>query len=204
MKGLFYKDVKNSRWALLITTLLLIIDTLMCPFFINFVAMNGLFITKWIYWFLFLLVYTSFQHDEASKWNLYALSLPVTKKMLVQSKYILFTLILFVFNIFAILVSYGFGNLTFDIAWAHLMLIALSMLIIGLFIPMIYRLGTQKAFLFLILLILLANGVCFVFEENRFYLIYKNSINVVFCLLSLFSYYYSYRFSCQLMEQKDF
>lgn len=203
MKGLFYKDVKNSRWALLVISLILIIETLVRPLFPDLVAMNGLFITDWIYWFLFLLVYTSFQHDEASKWNLYALSLPVTKKMLVQSKYILFTLILFVFNIFAILISYGFGNLTFDITWTHLMLIALSMLMLGLFIPMIYRLGTRKAFLFLILLILLANGICFLFEENRFYLIYKNSINVIFCLLGLFSYCYSYRLSCQFMEQKS-
>lgn len=149
MKGLILKDILNLRKTLRTTIIIGIAYSIL---FSNFqpAAMLGIIMI------LFMMqTLTSFSYDDYSKWNCYALSLPITKKQLVLSKYLLS----FIFLIIGLIVSFiltsaiTLFNGTFEfieLGAASIGCFSVMTLMIMILLPLIYKFGIERARLMLI------------------------------------------------------
>lgn len=140
MKGLLFKDLVNIRQQARIYTLILAIWIL-----IGITEKNLSFFGGVMSIFSAMVPLTACGYDEKANWDKYALTMPVTRKQLVISKYLLGILILLC----------GFGlmllaGLFTDTALTEQIDIicvfgALGMTCMALMLPAVFRLGVEKA-----------------------------------------------------------
>ena len=91
-------------------------------------------------------IFTSFSYDEHYKWDKYALSLPVSRRDLVKSKYIFGVILIASSSIVSYVLLVLLGNVPAD---SRPGLVAVSvassaLLYIGIIIPIVYKLGVEK------------------------------------------------------------
>lgn len=92
-----------------------------------------------------VLTMSTFAYDEQTKWNIYALSLPVSKNQIVRSKYLFALIILGLTSVvFVPMMFFLPGGLSGEQVFSIQIIISLALLFIALMIPLIYRFGTQK------------------------------------------------------------
>ena len=163
MKGLIIKDLcvlKNQMKTLL----------LVLAFFIIFSIINedATFILFLIPFYMIMILITTFNYDEFNKWDSYCNSLPLSRKEIVKSKYILFnatSLIVLILGIIASLIIPNFiENITFESIFASIIGVAFGIcLVISLLIPFYYKFGSQKGrimlFLCIVILALLIGAI---------------------------------------------
>lgn len=159
MKGLLYKDFyclkQNMKY---IFAILLLYGFIFIP-----QGNNGIMGVVVI---IFpMLVITTLSYDHAGKWDRFALTMPITRKMLVRSKYILFLIMLLFGMLIGVIFSAAgilFGK-NFDVMeiMVEIMAVAVAALWLGaVLLPLIYRFGVERARLFLMLLfVLLGSGI---------------------------------------------
>jgi hypothetical protein len=92
-----------------------------------------------------VLTMSTFAYDEQTKWNIYALSLPVSKNQIVRSKYLFALIILGLTSVvFVPMMFFLPGGFSEEQVFSIQIIISLALLFIALMIPLIYRFGTQK------------------------------------------------------------
>lgn len=158
----------------------------------------------------------TFSYDEKSLSDRYILSLPVTKKDIVLSKYILVISSVLLGLITGILVNiifyvtkiYKIPNL--DECFSSLLgIIYVFSLIHGIQIPCIYKYGAEKGrmqiYLIMIVLFAIIGGLSILFPN-----INLNGIDsvlsflpVIVILLTILNYYISYKISIKLFEKRE-
>ena len=163
MKGLIIKDlcvIKNQMKTLL----------LVLAFFIIFSIINedATFILFLVPFYMIMILITTFNYDEFNKWDSFCNSLPLSRKEIVKSKYILFnatSLIVLILGIIASLIIPIFiENITFESIFASIIGVAFGIcLVISLLIPFYYKFGSQKGrimlFLCIVILALLIGAI---------------------------------------------
>ena len=163
MKGLIIKDLcvlKNQMKTLL----------LVLAFFIIFSIINedATFILFLVPFYMIMILITTFNYDEFNKWDSYCNSLPLSRKEIVKSKYILFnatSLIVLILGILASFIIPSFiENTTFESLFASIIGVAFGIcLVISLLIPFYYKFGSSKGrimlFLCIVLLALLIGAI---------------------------------------------
>ena len=163
MKGLIIKDLcvlKNQMKTLL----------LVLAFFIIFSIINedATFILFLVPFYMIMILITTFNYDEFNKWDSFCNSLPLSRKEIVKSKYILFnatSLIVLILGIIASLIIPNFiENITFESIFASIIGVAFGIcLVISLLIPFYYKFGSQKGrimlFLCIVILALLIGAI---------------------------------------------
>ena len=163
MKGLIIKDlcvIKNQMKTLL----------LVLAFFVIFSIINedATFILFLVPFYMIMILITTFNYDEFNKWDSYCNSLPLSRKEIVKSKYILFnatSLIVLILGIIASLIIPNFiENITFESIFASIIGVAFGIcLVISLLIPFYYKFGSQKGrimlFLCIVILALLIGAI---------------------------------------------
>ncbi len=155
MKGLIVKDLcvlKNQ-----IKTLLLVL-----AFFVIFSIINEdtSFILFLVPFYMIMILITTFNYDEFNKWDSYCNSLPLSRKEIVKSKYILFnatSLIVLIVGILASLIIPSFiENTTFESLFASIIGVAFGIcLVISLLIPFYYKFGANNGRIMLLLCIVI-------------------------------------------------
>ena len=148
MKGLLSKEFSDSSRFIVITTFLSLIMAMLFAFSFTIAEKgpNGFFTSLYFATLTFLLAIISFQSDEASKWNLFALTLPVDRKLLVQSKY-LFLLIFFgAYFTISLFLAVVFEYFSLSFLWGHMITAALTLLLLAIFFPVVYQWGLIPAF----------------------------------------------------------
>ena len=155
MKGLIIKDLcvlKNQMKTLL----------LVLAFFIIFSIINedATFILFLVPFYMIMILITTFNYDEFNKWDSYCNSLPLSRKEIVKSKYILFnatSLIVLIVGILSSLIIPNFiENTTFESLFASIIGVAFGIcLLISLLIPFYYKFGTNKGRIMLFLCIVI-------------------------------------------------
>lgn len=112
------------------------------------------FLSAFITVFCTMLIINTFAYDELAKWDIYALSMPVTKKQIVLSRYLLCIL----FDAAGIIVSFLLGlifrKLDAELSTILYCFFAASLVIAAIMMPLLYKFGTQKARIWIILLFL--------------------------------------------------
>lgn len=92
-----------------------------------------------------VLTMSTFSCDEQTKWNIYALSLPVSKNQIVRSKYLFALIILGLTGVvFVPMMFFLPGGFSEEQVFSIRIIISIALLFIALMIPLIYRFGTQK------------------------------------------------------------
>lgn len=223
MKGLIIKDLLNlSSYK---TTLLIIL--IFCSIgMVGTDAVNAapIFITVMIG----MIVLSTFNYDEASHAEKYILSLPLTRKEIVMSKYVLAIVANILGSIVGILLTIIIVNVINVISpedlikldFENLSITAVSgifgvALIQAIQIPSVYRFGAEKGriqmFLLLFLLVLMIAGVGFLITKigfdiniekiNRF----MNHFGIpILILVSAILYYISYKISYKIFKKKEY
>ena len=155
MKGLIIKDlcvIKNQMKTLL----------LVLAFFIIFSIINedATFILFLVPFYMIMILITTFNYDEFNKWDSYCNSLPLNRKEIVKSKYILFnatSLIVLIVGILASFIIPNFiENTTFESLFASIIGVAFGIcLVISLLIPFYYKFDANKGRIMLFLCIVI-------------------------------------------------
>lgn len=92
---------------------------------------------------------TTFSYDEYNSWDAYAISMPVSRKDIVKSKYIASIILIFIAVIFTIIISLIIGliynNINFQEIIANVLICAASIITLeAIMFPLIYKFGVEK------------------------------------------------------------
>ena len=223
MKGLIIKDLLNlSSYK---TTLFLIL--IFCSMgMIGTDAVNAapIFITVMIG----MIVLSTFNYDEASHAEKYILALPLTRKEIVMSKYVLAIVANILGSIVGILLTIIIVNIMnvirpddlIRLKQESLLVIAIGGIFVVAFIqaiqiPSVYCFGAEKGriqmFLLIFLLVLMIVGVGFLITKIGFDINIKeinsfmNRFGIpILILVSAVLYYISYKISYKIFKKKEY
>ncbi len=217
MKGLIIKDLcvlKNQMKTLL----------LVLAFFIIFSIINedATFILFLVPFYMIMILITTFNYDEFNKWDSYCNSLPLSRKEIVKSKYILFnatSLIALILGILASFIIPSFiENTTFESLFASIIGVAFGIcLVISLLIPFYYKFGSSKGrimlFLCIVILALLIGAITSLdIFNNKELMNIINSLNnlslgmftLLLIILTVIIMSISYYISVRIYKNKEF
>lgn len=223
MKGLIIKDLLNlSSYK---TTIFLIL--IFCSMgMIGTDAIN--FAPTFITFMIGMMVLSTFNYDEASHAEKYILALPLTRKEIVMSKYVLAIVGNILGGIIGIILTIIIVNVMNVIRPDDLIRLDYQGLLVtvisGIFgvaliqaiqIPSVYRFGAEKGriqmFLLIFLLILMIAGVGFLIAKIGFDINmeeinhFMNRFGIPFLILvSAVLYYISYKISYKILKKKEY
>lgn len=161
----------------------------------------------------------TFSYDEQAKADRYIMTLPLTRKEIVLSKYVLIMLSTIVGAILGIIVSSAIVYLNLKSLPDIQELI--SMAIGGIFgigiveaiqVPCIYKLGAERGrvqiFIVIAIIAFILGGIFFLGEKMSINLpVDLNLINqfmpIILVVVTLLMYYISYRISCKIYSKKE-
>ncbi len=117
-----------------------------------------------------MMIVTTFSFDDASKWNQYAMIMPVSRKELVAGKFIVLAIFCAVGSLFGMVMGLagglilkkvsldltGLGGLLFSalVAWV------ISLILGSMSIPLVFRFGAEKGRVLLLVSFLVPTAVC--------------------------------------------
>jgi hypothetical protein len=149
----------------------------------------------------------AFAYDETAKWRVYELSLPVAKSRIVLARYLLTLLFSTALTLLSLLMELVvFHEMTMETSAALWVSWSLSLLFCAVLFPAMYKYGTQKARLLLMVIVLLpVLGLMLLSKANlplpgeSFLLIGIRLIP----LLSAAAYFVSCWISCRVFARKE-
>lgn len=217
MKGLIVKDllfIKNNMKTFLIILLAFSIIAISNE--------NYNFMLYIIPFFLVMMTISTFNYDEFNNWNSYCLTLPISRKKIVQSKY-LFTIFLAIVGIILtaiIIITFKSINQSLNLEEQISnfcgSFFAVS-LIISILYPLIYKFGSEKGRIFIFVIVLIVSiiiGIIFSLLEQlsinyHSLLSSLNSLNYIqislfMLVISIITIIISYLISLRIYQKKEF
>ena len=214
MKGLILKDLLNLRKNLKTIIIMCLFYTLL------FSTLNPTFLSGMITILFAMQILTTFSYDDYSKWNMYALSLPITKKQLVLSKYILGISFIIFGGVFSFILtsllslfkgSFILGDLVASIIGST----GIMILMIRILLPLIFKYGVERSRVMLLAIfaiptvliliiskVLALTGIPFPSEEQL------NALLPVICIIAtlilIAGSYVSYMTSVKIVTKKEY
>lgn len=213
MKGLIIKDILNLRKQIKIV--LFIIFFYVVFFSIGFNSPNSSTQPSVISGLIIFLSVTtfiaSFSYDEYSKWDKYAASLPITRKSIVLSKYILSLLFVvlgvIISTIYACILIITKNNINMlEFALSTGMIVMVALLIIGFLIPALYKFGAERARLVLVAIAFVPTVIIMLLTRFNISAPSESTIELFFKLLPVISIIFfiiSFFISCKIYESKE-
>jgi ABC-2 type transport system permease protein len=208
MIGLILKDLlslKKSGGKLLI---------MMALYFVIFASSGNIaFLSAMVTIVLTMLVINTFAYDEMSKWNYYALSLPVKKHQIVLSKYLLTLAFTIVGILIAVVLYLAEHKMNPETVLVLCALSSLALLMASVMLPLLFKLGTQKARIWTVIILLLPTAAIVLLSEfgvkmsNSNLPFFSDSTVELFVSLTvpiaLLLFIGSYLLSCKIFERKE-
>ena len=214
MKGLILKDLLNLRKNLKTIIIMCLFYTLL------FSTLNPTFLSGMITILFAMQILTTFSYDDYSKWNMYALSLPITKKQLVLSKYILGISFIIFGGVFSFILtsllslfkgSFILGDLVASIIGST----GIMILMILILLPLIFKYGVERSRIMLLAIfaiptvliliiskVLALTGIPFPSEEQL------NALLPVICIIAtlilIAGSYVSYMTSVKIVTKNEY
>ena len=117
------------------------------------------FLSGMIILIMSMLPITSFSYDQHAKWDLFSQTLPVSRKQLVMSKYVLGIISIVAGAILAILLNVAvllMKSLEVDIWYlilANSLIALVALLYLSILIPLVYKFGVEKSRLLMIVVL---------------------------------------------------
>lgn len=206
MTGLLRKDLlylkRQGKFLLVIFAFYAVLSFLSDDGIEHF---NSIFITL-IAMLPTVVIVNSFAYDELSKWNTYALSLPITKGTLAFSKYLLSFSLILLTALIPFLANLLSGSLSEETGLTIYAASGAALLLCEILIPLFYRFGTQKARFALLVVVLIPTLGAYLLKQARFaapsdaQILFLLKISPVFLVIfSVVSYY----ISCKILDSKE-
>ncbi|CDI50031.1 ABC-2 transporter permease [Clostridium tetani] len=172
MKSLILKDLYNIRHNIKSLPLILAILT------VTLILQNGVSgYTSMCVLVCGMMFITTFNLDNISKWNKYAVAMPISRKDIVVSKYVMLFIFSTVGLIAGLIISMGIGIFSRDFIIKEVLLESTISLFVSMFlgsviIPLLYKYGVEKARFLMI--------ICFVIPSFLFSWIvnFINKLNI--------------------------
>jgi hypothetical protein len=141
MKGLFIKDLLNLKKSL--TTIVVLIIFYL---FIGFTSGEPSMLIVMISILCTMMTVTTISYDDLAKWDKYALAMPVSRRDLVLSKYILS----FVLTSIGVGASTLIVNIVMNVRNSELLLTSysiftISLLFSSIILPLVFKFGVEKS-----------------------------------------------------------
>lgn len=145
MKGLIIKDLLNLRKYFKILLL-----ALLWGGFLSYSNENTILLMLMVPMFISLVVIESMADDENTKWDRLALAMPITRKTIVRSKYLLLILLLIAGMIpatgLAYIILFIMDTLNMSRLWlTSYGVFAMALVFVAAAIPIIYKFGAEKS-----------------------------------------------------------
>lgn len=206
MKGMILKDLLNLK------STFKMLGAMIVFFAVAFLREGNGFVFGIIILMFAMMVVTTISYDDLAKWDAYALTMPVTRKEMVFSKYLVMALLNTLGAVLSLIVGVV-GSIimkkSFDLEiLAIIGLIYLIAFIFGsVIIPLIYKFGTEKARLMMFLCALLPTALILLVEQLGVPLPTTENPWIYMILLIAFSVVgvvLSYRISLRIYSKKEF
>lgn len=186
MKGLIIKDLLNLRRYL--KTLLLFLIWYGFLSYRN--GDSGLLMTI-VALFITMMVITSMTEDESTKWDRLALAMPISRKTMVKSKYLLLILLLIVGVIpatgLAFIIMYIKGTLNISRLWiTSYGAFAIALIFVAVSIPLIYKYGVEKTRLLVFIIVAIPLTIGFLIETVGVPLPSKEQLTILLMVSPIF------------------
>lgn len=217
LKGLIIKDFINLKKNFKIFGLLTILYAVMA-----FATDDSSFFSSIITMLFAILTLTLYSYDDMAKWDIFALTMPVTKDNIVQGKYIMMLLLTAIgaaySTVFTVLINITlktsslFHSLEIIGAGA-----AIVILMYSIIIPFITKLGVEKARLILFAVYaipfvtimafnrMLGDGSLVVPDQLlRLFYIFMDYVYIILPILVMVVLTISYHISIRLYRKKEF
>lgn len=208
MKGLILKDLLNLKGSIRSLSFIFLFYIVFSIASGNFNFMSGMVILLCT-----MLTFTTFSYDEYTKWDRYALSTPVSRRMLVLGKYVLSLILILIgagISLFALLGTSVIKQDPTALSGENLLTIALvtgvSIFFISILLPAIFKFGVEKGRLLLFVIIGIPSVILYLLylakvpipsEDQLFTWIKFSPILFILCFLL------SYFLSCRIYLKKD-
>lgn len=197
MKGLIIKDILNLKKSLVTTLIIILLYSL---FSLN-TGDTDVLIGIAVFITAFMSI-TSLAYDDMAKWDIYALAMPVTRRDIVLSKYILALIFALtaalVASILSIVISYIRDDLRSveniqEILLSAYIVLSVCMVFISIIMPLVFKFGVENARILMAGIIIVPMGIGYFLtkmgiqlpsEEQIKILLYASPI-IVFLLLIL-------------------
>lgn len=144
MKGLIIKDLLNLKKNLNTVIVLIIFYAL-----IGYTSSDPSMLIAMISLVLTMMTITTMSYDDLAKWDKYALTMPVSRKSIVLSKYILSIFLALTGIIISTVIAFVLISIK-DYEASNLMIISYSIFLISLvfssiILPLIFKFGVEKS-----------------------------------------------------------
>lgn len=215
MSGLILKDLLNMKKQLKIIAVILVI------YGIAFIPKgNGEFISGVVIMLAVMINFNLFAFDEASKWDRYALTTPLSYKEIVLSRYCTSLLFLIASGILSFIAELITKNLNGEVNMKEMLLtigiiMSIGLIIISITTPIIYKVGVEKSrilvmIIFIIPFIIIVGGEKLIKKLNITMPseeVIKNIINIgqyIYPLVIILILLCSYFISTNIYRKKEF
>lgn len=207
MKGLLLKDLFTLRKQGKVY-LLLIVFYLFYSIFTKNVSMMSAMIAM----LCAIAPITTLAYDENCKWDRYALSMPISKKMMVLSKYVFGLLLILISMVIVaplsmVVVTYT-GEMAFKPAFIILLMVnAIAVLFISVLLPLLFKFGVEKGRLLMFVIFFIPMAIAYVYKKTNLGLPSKEtltSLGYLSPLLLLIIFLISIAISIRIYEKKEF
>ena len=207
MKGLILKDFLMMKSYVKTLAALFLIYAVM-----GFYNKNASFISFVIIFVSILMVMTTFSYDNYSKWDLFALSMPIRRKTMVTSKYLYALILCGGSTLISIAVSIGTSLITGqgefeEILGVNYSVAAAAVLVIAILIPAIYKFGVEKGRFILIAVYLIPVLLAFILPQNLIPVPTEQQVMTALYVSPIFLlliFVLSYWLSCRIYLKKEF
>lgn len=195
MKGLLIKDMINLKKQSIIVMGIIMIYVLF--FVISSSNSEDLIesvsaVTGMLSVVCLILSITSFSYDDVAKWDKYVASLPITRKHIVISKYILFIMIALIGMIFSLLFNIIInmylnpeslsGNIISIIITSYSTL-AISLILSSILAPFIYKFGVEKSRIILIVVYMVPVMAVMLIAKSNFFNMSNSTLELLYKIL---------------------
>lgn len=204
MKGLIIKDILNLRAQMKVYIMLLVMW-----FVIGMMIKDAGFFTNIMVMFAIVIPVSSLAYDEKTRWDSFAVTMPISRRDIVTAKYIFsccamgaIALITFIGTVTII------RHMIYAAAETIISALPVGLVINAVLIPMIYKFGMEKGRIIFISAILAATGILVFVFKNGYAGVLGQISPVVFGLLlwgaALIFTVISMFISYSIYENKDF
>lgn len=212
MKGLIIKDILNLKSYIKQLLLVLVFFTIY-----GFAMNNGAVVAVMFVVFTSMTVITSMGYDEKANWNKYALTMNITRKDIVASKYVFFILSIIIGFIIGIISSLGINVILKETLNIEELLISsmvstsVFIIVYSIIIPIIFKIGTEKARIIMIAIFFIPSIIVYLgiefFKDKNIPIPDENtlmSIIYIIPVITIVVLFISYKISINIFSKKEF
>lgn len=203
MAGLIYKDLLNLKSQAKVMVILIIVYGVIAITSNNTAMLGGI-----VSILAAMLPITAMGYDEKAKWDKYAMTMPVSRKDLVLSKYYLgggFLLIALAFNIVFNLIVRIMDSA--DIIPIALLLFAAGIFFMAITLPLIFKFGVEKGRTAMFVLIASPTIVALLLSKLNFQMpseAFLKMLPLILVVLAILSLLASILLSISIYKRKEF